>query len=275
MMSRDVFVNSGFYPFSSGQLFLHAKVDIATENAVLILPPFAEEMNKTRHLINTVMQQLAAADCNCFMLDNFGTGDSEGDLDQASVGIWRNDIQQFIALLQQDGYQRLSVVAIRFGALQLFDLLNNDALGLPMQNIVLWQPIFDVKKFWQQFVRIKVAEVMASGKKVSQKDLEQQLLQGNTIEIAGYPISPDFYQSLLSMQTAIPAQLQRCQLSWFETSQLENIALPVQNMLLQFQENQDVNFVQLKAEPYWQTTELANADELITLTVQQLVGGQQ
>jgi hypothetical protein len=32
--------------------------------------------------------------------------------------------------------------------------------------------------------------------------------------------------------------------------------------------------VQLKAEPYWQTTELASADKLIALTVQQLAGGQ-
>jgi len=274
-MSRGIFVNSGFYPFSSGQLFLHAKLDIATKNAILILPPFAEEMNKTRHLINTVVQQLIAAGCNSFMLDNFGTGDSEGDLDQASVDIWRHDIQQFIELLQQQGYQRLSVIAIHFGAMQLFDLLNNNSLALPLQHIVLWQPIFEVKKFWQQFARIKVAEAMASGNKISQKDLEQQLLQGDTLEIAGYPISPAFYQSLLNIRAEIPAQLNGCQLSWFETSQIENIALPVQKMLQQLQQHSDVNFLQFKDEPYWQTTELASADKLIALTVQQLTGGEQ
>lgn len=267
---------SSFVNLNNRRLFLMATGNLTSnENAILILPPFAEEMNKTRHLMSAVMQQLAAAGCNCFMLDNFGTGDSEGDLDQASVDIWRHDILQFIELLQQQGYQRLSVIAIRFGAMQLFDLLNKDALALPLQNIVLWQPIFDVKKFWQQFARIKVAEAMASGNKISQKELEQQLLQGDTLEIAGYPISPEFYQSLLNIKAAIPAQLSDCQLSWFETSQIENIALPVQKMLQQLQQHSDVNFQQFKEEPYWQTTELASADKLIASTVQQLTGGKQ
>jgi exosortase A-associated hydrolase 2 len=265
---------NSFVNLTNHRLFLRVTGNAtSSENAILILPPFAEEMNKTRHLISTAMHTLTAAGCHSFLLDNLGTGDSEGDLDQASVDIWRNDIQQFIHLLQQHGYQSLSVIAIRFGSLQLFDLLNNDDSLLPLKQIVLWQPMFDTAKFWQQFARIKVAEAMASGNKVSQKDLEQQLLQGETIEIAGYPISPQFYQSLLSMQTAIPAALQHCQLSWFETSQLENIALPVQKMLQQLQQHTEVNFVQLKAEPYWQTTELASADKLIALTVKQFAGG--
>ncbi len=264
---------SGFISLNNRQLFLRTTGNSqGNKNAILILPPFAEEMNKTRHLISALMQQLTAAGCNCFMLDNFGTGDSEGDLDQASVDIWRNDIQQLIKLLQQQGYQRLSIIAIRFGALQLFDLLNNTELSL--QHIVLWQPIFEVKKFWQQFARIKVAEAMASGNKISQKELEQQLLQGDTLEIAGYPISPEFYQSLLNIKASIPSQLSECKLSWFETSQLDNTAAPVQKMLQQLQQQGDLNFVQLKDEPYWQTIELANADKLISLTVQQLVGAQ-
>lgn len=276
-MSDKTFLSSGFYPFPSGRLFLKAKFNNSTSltNAVLFLPPFAEEMNKTRHLISAVMQQLAATGCHSFMLDNFGTGDSEGDLDQASLDIWRNDIYELIKLLRQHGYQHFSVVAIRFGALQLFDLLNNNALALPLQQIVLWQPMFDAAKFWQQFARIKVAEAMANGIKISQKDLEQQLLDGDTLEIAGYPLSPQFYQSLLGMETAIASELQHNQLSWFETSQLDNIAVPVQKMLQQLKQHGELNFVQLKAEPYWQTTELANADKLIALTVQQLTGGQE
>lgn len=268
-------LGSGFINLSNHRLFLQATGNsTSTKKAILILPPFAEEMNKTRHLISALMQQLAEVGCHSFMLDNFGTGDSEGDLDQASVDIWRNDIHEFTKLLQQQGYQHLSVVVIRFGALQLFDLLNNDALPLPLQQIILWQPMFDAAKLWQQFARIKVAEAMASGNKVSQKELEQQLNEGHTIEIAGYPISPPFYQSLLNIKSAIPALLPHSKFSWFETSQLENIAVPVQKMLQQLQQQGEVNFVQLKAEPFWQTTELANADELINLTVQQLSGGQ-
>ncbi len=264
---------SSFITLNGRRLFLRATGNSkGRPNAVLFLPPFAEEINKTRHLANKVIQQLATADCNSFMLDNFGTGDSEGDLDQASLDIWREDIHEFIKLLQQQGYQNLNVIAIRFGSLQLLDLLNNNSLALPLEQIVLWQPMFDPAKFWQQFVRIKVAEAMASGTKISQKELEQQLDNGDNIEIAGYPISPAFYHSLQQMNTSLPARLAEYQLSWFETSQLDTVALPVQKKLQQLQQQTKVNFVPLKAEPYWQTTELASADELIAATVKQLAG---
>ncbi|KKO49320.1 glycosyl transferase [Arsukibacterium sp. MJ3] len=273
------FLSTGFIQLQKRHLFLRAEhCNNPKRQAIIVLPPFAEEMNKSRHLISALMRQLSDAGSSSFMLDNYGTGDSEGDLDQATISLWRDDLYHLIQLLKQQGYRSISFIAVRFGTLQLFDLLNTHLLPLPLQHIILWQPVFDVAKFWQQFLRIKVAEAMASGSKISQKELEQQLQQGDTIEIAGYPISPAFYQSLLGINSVLPAQLQHSNLSWFETSQLDTIALPVQKMLSQLQqhqllENSKVNFVQLKAEPYWQTAELATADQLIALTVQQLTQG--
>lgn len=272
-MNKNIQLQSGFISPGSGQLFLSVANASNSTKAVVILPPFAEEMNKTRHLLSATMRGLAAAGQSCFMLDNYGTGDSEGDLDSASAVIWRDDLLALLKVLKAKGYQQLSFIAVRFGALQLFDLLNQPALPLPVTRLILWQPMFDSAKFWQQFARIKVAETMASGVKLSQAELEQQLLAGETVEIAGYPISQAFYQSLSELQSAIPPQLAQCQLSWFETSQLDTIALPVQKKLEQLQQVTAVNFVQLKAEPYWQTTELALADELIALTIEQFSRG--
>lgn len=271
-MSNLVLQQTGFYAMPSGKLFVRIDKAPAPTSAVVILPPFAEEMNKSRHLLSAVMRKLAASGFSCYMLDNYGTGDSEGDLDNATTAIWRADLQQLLAALAANNYSSVSFVAVRFGALQLFDLLNQATLPLPVEQIVFWQPIFDMARFWQQFSRIKVAEVMASGSKSSQQELEQQLAAGQSIEIAGYPISAAFYQSLQGMNTALPALLSGITLSWFETSQLDTIALPVQKMLQQLQQQTNVNFVPLKSEPYWQTTELASADELIATTVRQLSG---
>lgn len=272
-MSESGFNKTNFYTMSSGRLFLRIEKAQAATSAVVVIPPFAEEMNKSRHLLTAVMRQLAAKGCSCFMLDNYGTGDSEGDLDSATTAIWRADLQHLLQKLAAEGFNQVSFIAVRFGALQLFDLLNHSNLALTAKQLVLWQPMFDINKFWQQFVRIKVAEAMAGGAKISQKDIEQQLNHGETVEIAGYPISPAFYQSLQHMQTSLPASLSQIELSWFETSQLDNIAVPVQKQLQLLQQNTAVHFVQLKAESYWQTSELASADELISLTVQQLSAG--
>ena len=267
-------LSTGFIQLQQRQLFLRA-VQNSTDNghAILVIPPFAEEMNKSRHLVNAAMRQLATAGYSCFMLDNYGTGDSAGDLDQASIDIWRDDLCQLLLLLQQQGYQSVSFIAVRFGVIQLFDLLNKYSSPLPVQQLVLWQPVFDVGKFWQQFVRLKVAEAMAAGNKTSQKELEQQLNNGENIEIAGYPISPAFYHSLLNINSNFPAQLNNVNLHWLETSQLDTIALPVQKIREQLQQHCQLNYTQLKAEPYWQTAELASAEQLIALTLQHLTEG--
>lgn len=272
-MNKPDLYRSDFYAMPSGRLFLHIEAAPSSKSAVVIIPPFAEEMNKSRHLLSAVMRKLAANDISCFMLDNYGTGDSEGDLDSATTAIWRADLQQLLQHLADNGFSQVSVIAVRFGALQLLDLLNHGSLALPAAQLVLWQPMFDVNKFWQQFARIKVAEAMAAGTKISQKDIEQQLNNGESVEIAGYPISPAFYHSVLALNTSLSQSLSQSRLSWFETSQLESIAIPVQKQLQALEQHGPVNFVQLKAEAYWQTIELASADELIYLTVQQLSAG--
>jgi len=266
-MTNQRVTSTGFYPFTRGMLFLAAQRSDIKLHAVVILPPFAEEMNKCRHLISNVMRQLAAAGVSSFLLDNYGTGDSECDLDTATLQLWREDLTALINDISLQGYSDISFVAIRFGALQLFDLLNNAQLPLPVAKVVLWQPYFDIAKFWQQFVRIKVAEAMALGEKTSQKQLEQQLNEGHLLEIAGYPVSPAFYHSLLSANTTFPPMLKAKPMCWLETSQLDNIAVPVEKMRQQLSEQCTLSFEQIKDEPYWQTTELAEAQALISHTL--------
>jgi len=263
----DTELQTGFCHLTTGHNFLLVNADRSQQQAIVFIPPFAEEMNKSRHIISATMRKLNAAGYSCYLLDNYGTGDSEGDLDSATMTIWRDDLQQLLTLLAKRGIRNVSFIAIRFGTLQLFDLLNQYELPLPLGRVVLWQPFFDLAKFWQQFARIKVAEAMASGSKLSQKQLELQLEQAQTIEIAGYPISPAFYHSLLQANTAFPSQLSDAALYWLETSQLESVAVPVEKMRQQLQSLCQLKFHQLKDEPYWQTTELADATHLQALTL--------
>lgn len=263
---------SCFCAMTSGLNFLSVTKAKTPTHAVVILPPFAEEMNKSRHIIKQCTTQLAEHNYYSFMLDNHGTGDSEGDLDTATIELWRTDLAILMQKIADWGFQSVSFIAIRFGALQLLDFLNQHALPLPIKHLVLWQPMFDAGRFWQQFCRIKVAEAMASGDKVSQKQLEQQLEQGQIVEIAGYPITATFGQSILQMKSTLPAVLNNSALSWFEISKLDNIALPVQKMRDNLTEQCLLHFNQIKAEAFWQTTELAKADQLIALTVSQFAG---
>lgn len=263
-------INSGFYRLTAGHLFIRTEIAANASRMVLILPPFAEEMNKSRHLLSQLMLQLKQQGISSILPDHYGTGDSEGDLDQASVELWRNDLHQLIQQLATQGIRYLDVVAVRFGAIQLFDLLNTSTLPLALGKVILWQPQYDAGRFWQQFLRLKIAEAMATGEKLSQKQLEQQLDTGHTIEIAGYPVSPAFYHSLQQLQPAFPEALKNKPLLWLEISALENIALPVQQKRTTLESLCQLTFSQLKLDPFWQTSELTQAAPLITATVEDL-----
>lgn len=240
--------------------------------ALIILPPFADEMNKSRHIISQFMRQATALEYSCILMDHFGTGDSEGDLDDASLALWQADLTLLVEQLAAEGYQQLSFLAIRFGAVQLLDLLNQPNLALPVKHVMFWQPIFELKKFWQQFFRVKIAEQMALGEKLSQKELEQQLANGDVIEIAGYPISPTFYASTYEGNFTLPGVSTGFipQISWLEVSQMATPGANVQKYLNQLQQSCPINFQLVAEAPFWNTTELASADTLLKVSVRHL-----
>lgn len=260
---------SGFIDMTCGQNFLCVAPSDVIKHAVIILPPFAEEMNKSRHIFKQLLTLLSQQQFYGFMLDHYGTGDSEADLDQATISLWRDDLQLLLQHLVHWQFASVSFIALRFGSLQLFDLLNHITLPLPIKQLVLWQPMFDSGRFWQQFCRIKIAEAMANGDKINQTQIQQQLTAGQIVEIAGYPINLAFYQSIQQINPDIPTALTKLPLSWFELSKLDTIAIPVQKMRDNLVEKCQLHFQQIKAEAFWQTTELATAEQLIHLTLLQ------
>ena len=271
-------LTSGFLSGCKGRLFLSVQPSSAghmatsSSGATVILPPFADEMNKTRHLLTSLMCQLATQGYDSFLLDNYGTGDSEGDLDLASIDIWRTDLQQLLQLIGQSSYQHVSFVAVRFGSLQLFDLLNQYPLPIALKHVVLWQPLFETTKFWQQFARIKLAETLGSDDKLTLTDLTKQLNAGNDIEIAGYPFNAVFYNSLMQLQSQFPKILNHQPVHWFNSTTTSSLAPALQQSVAVLSKKCQLNVVHLPCQPYWQAAELVQAPGLISQTVALFTG---
>lgn len=270
-------MQSEFIELSQRRLFLQScEPAIPGKIATLVLPAFAEEMNKSRHLFSQCRQQLCRQGGSWFLLDPYGTGDSEGDLEQTDVLVWRDDLQSLLALLQQRGYQAMNVLAMRFGALQLIDLLAQATpLALRLHKVVLWQPQLQSTQFLQQFFRLKIAEQMAVGEKTSQKVLEQQLAAGEVLEIAGYPLTARFVDSIRQLKDvdALLSHLQSQQsppipLLWLETSNLPNLSPQVEKAAAQLSAAFAVELRLLQDAPYWNATELVQSTALVDATVQ-------
>ncbi len=243
-----------------------------TEQLTLLLPPFAEEMNKCRHLFSELRQQLTAHS-DLLLLDPYGTGDSLGDLDTASAQRWAADWLSLLHIVKAKGYQRFNVVAVRYGHLQLIDLLQHQ-LPLPVHKVVLWQPYLQVSTFLQQFFRLKIAEQMAKGEKITQKELEAQLSAGNLVEIAGYPITDHFVSSVHSLQglDTLPPLYQQTPLLWLETSMLQNVSPACEKGIALLSKHFMVQYQQLLGPPWWNASELVYNSELISRSCAFLTG---
>src|SRR6187551_2330352 len=92
----------------------HRPVDRA-RGAVLLVPPFAEEMNKCRRMLTLVARDLAARGFVTVLPDLFGTGDSDGEFAQSSWSRWQADLARVCSLVEEQGTRVVAVVAVRTG----------------------------------------------------------------------------------------------------------------------------------------------------------------
>jgi exosortase A-associated hydrolase 2 len=268
-------MESTFITLADRKIYLRSMLSATqSETATVLLSPFAEEMNKSRHLSRQLMQALFQHNQDCFLADPWGTGDSEADLDQASAKFWQQDLVLLIEQLKHRGYQNINMLAPRFGALHLFDVLATAELPLPLHKIVLWQPYLQTTTFLQQFFRLKIAEQMASGSKTTQKELDQQLADGAVVEVAGYPITQSLVSSIQALQdiSTLPAIYQQTPLLWLETSMLPNISPVSEKGLAQLSQYFAAEFQQLQGPAWWNASELVQNPELIARTVEFLTG---
>lgn len=156
---------------------------------ILIAPPFAEELNRSRHMMAAAARALASHGFAVLMIDLHGTGDSAGRFDDASWDGWCDDLETAADHLERQGHPLIGVLALRTGALLALDWIRKT--GRTPETLALWGPAMNGATFINQFLRLRVAESMAreDGTRESTKDLKARLDQGETLEIGGYGLT--------------------------------------------------------------------------------------
>src|SRR5688500_15035872 len=130
---------------------LHGALDAQpARGAVLLIHPFAEEMNRCRRMAALQARAFAAAGWTVLQMDLYGCGDSAGDFSGATWNRWLDDVVDSAAWLREKTGQRLVLWGLRAGC-----LLATQAAGRiePAADLVLWQPVASGKQFLQQFLR--------------------------------------------------------------------------------------------------------------------------
>jgi hypothetical protein len=125
-----------------------------------------------------------------------------------------------------------------------------------------------------QFLRLRTAgALMGKGDGESVSDLRELLHKGETLEIAGYPLSAPLAQSIdASALTDLGSRRVR-KIHWFDCNSAQGKpSFAAKKWLDQWSaQDTEVCLHAIKTEPFWITQEIVEANELVDLTVKEML----
>jgi exosortase A-associated hydrolase 2 len=265
-----------FITGAAGPVFaLYFPVRGQARQAFVYLPPFAEEMNRCRATVAQQARAFSQQGIACLLLDPYGTGDSSGNLDQATWDIWVQDTLTAADWLAQRTQAPVGLWGFRLGALLAADTANK-APGR-FNRLLLWQPVQDGKLFFTQYLRLRVASLMDRNLPPETTDeMRAALAAGQTLEVAGYAIAGTLAQEMDARKLAQCAQLANLNVDWFEqVSEADKPLTPAsQKGIKQLTEQGcQVTVVPFTGPPIWQLHKRDDVPELVRLTALRMQEG--
>jgi exosortase A-associated hydrolase 2 len=239
---------------------------------VLFVPPFAEETNKSRRQVMLQARALAAAGHGVLLVDLFGTGDSEGDFAQGRWEIWRGDLVAALRWLEARQLSPVVLWGLRWGALLAAELAHEVREQLP--RLLFWQPVLDGRQYNDQFIRMRVASSMLTGRtRITVQDLRGSLKRGETVEVAGYLLQPDLVAAIDGRSLVASRLPHGCLVDWIEVVGDSDAGMSVgsQRVIAAWQDTGAVvRSSTVVGQQFWATTEIAVVPALIERTTQAL-----
>lgn len=272
-MSGPPRLEAGFRDFGTGERFCVQWTPAAGEfrGALLHIPAFGEEMNKSRRTAALAARHMAAAGYVVRFVDAYGTGDSPGEFGEATWRVWVDDFRAAAADLAQTSGGPVIPWGHRAGCLLAPELVAAGA------KVLLWQPVTSGDQHLTQILRLKVAADTFAGNATpaTTKSLKAQLEAGKALEIAGYVLNPDLVLPL-AQRTLSSWPVRPAAIDWIETgpepasepppgsartiSALEALDIPIA-------------FSHVVGDPFWMTLEIAENRAMGERSVEMLEAG--
>ena len=259
-----------FLPGSRGRLLaVHHSPAHGGNRGVLFVPPFAEEMNKSRHMVALQAAALATIGYRVLLLDLYGTGDSGGDFQDARWETWLDDLRRGADWLKAQGSREVTLWGLRGGCLLGVDLLRSGQVDA--RNLVFWQPVTSGKQMLTQFLRLRMAAgLTGDAPRESVASLREQLRRGDVVEVAGYDLAPELVDAIERRDLApIPSVARDVSLQWYEVASSPGRGLgPASAAALDAwkQAGARVRSEVVIGEPFWMTQEVTMAPDLLRAT---------
>lgn len=262
-----------FLPVSPGMRFciFHPAVE-STDEAILYVQPFAEEMNKSRRMAALQSRKFAADGISVLQMDLLGCGDSSGQFADARWESWKEDLAFGVKWLQNRGYRAIHLWGLRLGALLALDYARD--IGTGLSSVLIWQPVLNGEQFLTQFLRLRVAGELLGGGSVSTgtKLLRNELAAGHVLEIGGYALAPALALAIDQVNLADLAPVSS-KVYWFEIVSAPGRALtPAGQRVADGWRSKgvDLDVACIPGLPFWNTQEISDCPALISATANSL-----
>ncbi|MCC7705164.1 hydrolase 2, exosortase A system-associated [Janthinobacterium sp. GW460P] len=256
-----------FLPASGGQRYclLHLPPPGRTvRGGIVYVHPFAEELNKSRHVAAAQARAFAAAGYSVLQIDLFGCGDSSGDFGEARWDIWHNDLHLACAWLAQRVNGPLTVWGLRLGALLALDFASR--APLPLARLLLWQAELDGRRVIDRFLRLRLASgMLAGGTREAPGHARAALANGEPVEVAGYLLAPELAHAIDGVSAS--ALLPSVPVYWLDYRAPEQTAAPLPPLAREWREQGAVvHLASFGDGPFWHSGELLACPQLLHAT---------
>jgi pimeloyl-ACP methyl ester carboxylesterase len=112
----------------------------ATSRAVVFCYPWGAEYVYAHRAFRQLAKRLSLAGFYVLRFDYFGTGDSAGDMTEADLSGWENDIEVAVdELIDSTGIKRVALVGLRLGAALAASVAVRQQKVI--DSLVLWDPV--------------------------------------------------------------------------------------------------------------------------------------
>lgn len=240
------------------------------QGSILYLPPFTEELNKSRRIVASQARALAESGYRVMLLDLSGCGDGAGEFVDASWQTWLEDAQFAADTLVAMDSAPLMLWGLRLGALLATEVA---CAREDVSRLLLWQPVLNGEQQIDQFLRLEIAATaLHNPMTFDRKALWKELRAGGALDIAGYQLSSRLALELSKVR--LDDLTPPCAVSWIETGGSADKSMPVasDNVIGHWRERGvklDCDYV--IGEPFWRTIDARVNPELQGCTLQLLV----
>ena len=252
-----------FYPGLQGPLFRLIRTPEYTSAHLLFIAPLFEQANQIRHHVTRSAINAYHQGIQSIIFDHYGTGDSGGELTDASLVLWQQDIIKQLLEIKAHSTQAI-YLSVPLSAV----LLLSDNIIKHVAGIMLLQPDFNGKRFVQQFKRLALAAKLANKDDIGENKLPSKIEDKIQVtEIAGYVIQSTLLDDLAEQSVDKLTHLP-CKFYWFEWQLIDEVLSPsrAKQQKILSSKNSKINQVacyNIDDVKFWQATELKIAQSFL------------